>query len=136
MIFLAQHYNLLRNPNEFIEESEWILWGIWGNTLRNLSEFIEVSEGIHWEIQVNSLRNPSEFIEEFEWIVDFNWICLVQMHLLNTFKIVRLQNQWFFSVIKGEWQVMPKWHPQEGSRVIKIIDRRFLDHLQIVLDTN
>ena len=51
--------------------------------MRNPSEFIEESEWIHWEISRNSLRNPSEFIEEFELIVDFNWICLIQMNLLN-----------------------------------------------------
>ena len=47
----------LRNPSEFIEESEWIHGRILVNSLRKSSEFIKnLSEFI---------KNLSEFIEEF-----------------------------------------------------------------------
>ena len=98
-IYWGIQENSLRNPSEFIKESEWIHWGIWANSWRNPSEFMEESELIHGGILVNSLRNPSEFIEESEWI---HWRILVihwgiwvngssQLNLFNSNESVELK---------------------------------------------
>ena len=89
----------MRNLSEFMEESEWIYWGIRLNLLRNQSEFIEESEWIYWRIWVNLLRNPSEFIEESVWIQ-----CGFQLNLFYLklkFGVIWTQMLWLFSIFQS-----------------------------------
>ena len=99
LIYWGIQVNLLRNPSECMEESWWIhsgiLWIHWGilvNSLRNPSEFIEESEWIYWGIQVNLFKNLSEFIEKSEGIHWGIWvICWFQLNLFNSNESIELK---------------------------------------------